>query len=65
MVSLLVWNLTLDLSGLGEPASSYATAGISLEIIVARKLHRHDKLFFPVFNIKLHLPSSDEEDTFL
>jgi hypothetical protein len=31
-VSLLVWNLTLDLSDLGDPASSYATAGIAFEI---------------------------------
>jgi hypothetical protein len=28
-----VWNLTLDLSGMGDPASSYATAGIALEIM--------------------------------
>jgi hypothetical protein len=44
-VSLLVWNLTLDLSGLGDTASSYATAGIALEIIGARKPHRHDIYF--------------------
>jgi hypothetical protein len=47
MVSLLVWNVTLDLSGLGDPASSYATAGIDLEIIGARKPHRHDKTETP------------------
>jgi hypothetical protein len=46
-VSLLVWILTLDLSGLGDPASSYATAGICLEIIGARKPHRHDKAGTP------------------
>jgi hypothetical protein len=46
-VSLLVWNLSLDLSGLGDPASSYATAGIALEIIGARKPHRHDKAETP------------------
>jgi hypothetical protein len=46
-VSLSVWNLTLDLSGLGDPASSYATAGIALEIIGARKPHRHDKAVTP------------------
>jgi hypothetical protein len=40
-VSLLVCNLTLNLSGLGDPASSYATVGIALEIIGARKPHRH------------------------
>jgi hypothetical protein len=44
---LLVWNLTLDLSGLGDPASSYATVGIALEIIGARKPHRHDKADTP------------------
>jgi hypothetical protein len=43
----LVWNLTLDLSGLSDPASSYATAGIALEIIGARKHHRHDKAETP------------------
>jgi hypothetical protein len=42
-VSLLVWNLTLDLSGLGDPTSSYATAGIGPEIIGTRKPHCHDK----------------------
>jgi hypothetical protein len=46
-VSLLVWNLTLDLSGLGDPASSYATAGVALEIVGARKPHRHDKAVTP------------------
>jgi hypothetical protein len=46
-VSLLVWNLTLDLSGLGDPASSYATAGIALEIIGTRKPHRYDKAETP------------------
>jgi hypothetical protein len=42
-VSLLVWNLTLDLSGFGDPASSYATASIALEIIGACNPHCHDK----------------------
>jgi hypothetical protein len=40
-VSLLVRNLTLDLSGLGDPVGSYATAGIALEIIGTHKPHRH------------------------
>jgi hypothetical protein len=35
------------MSGLGDPASSYATAGIALEIIGARKPHRHDKAETP------------------
>jgi hypothetical protein len=46
-VSLSVWNLTVDLSGLGDPVSSYATASISLEIIGARKPHLHDKAETP------------------
>jgi hypothetical protein len=32
-VSLFVWAITFDLSGLGDPASSYATAGLALWII--------------------------------
>jgi hypothetical protein len=43
-VSLFVWNLTLDLSGLGDPASSYATAGLALGFIGTRKPHHHDKV---------------------
>jgi hypothetical protein len=46
-VSLLVWNITLDLSGLGDPASSYATTGIALEIIGECKPHLHDKVETP------------------
>jgi hypothetical protein len=32
-VSILDWNIPLDLSGLGDPTSSYATAGIALRVI--------------------------------
>jgi hypothetical protein len=32
-VSLFVWVITFDLSGMGDPASSYATAGIALRFI--------------------------------
>jgi hypothetical protein len=32
-VSLLVWIIPFDLSGLGDPTSSYATAGIALRVI--------------------------------
>ena len=35
--SLFVWVLSFDLSGKGDPASSYATAGIALWIIAPRK----------------------------
>jgi hypothetical protein len=64
-MALLVWNLTLDLSGLGDPASSYTTTGIALEIIEACKSHRHDKAETPpgvvyYYNDKFlgHYPSS-------
>jgi hypothetical protein len=40
--------MSLDLSGLGDPASSYATADIALEIIGARKPHRHNKAETPL-----------------
>jgi hypothetical protein len=30
-VALLVWVITFDLSGKGDPASSYATAGIAIQ----------------------------------
>jgi hypothetical protein len=40
-VSLFVWNFTLDLSGLGDPASRYATAGLALGFIGTRKPHHH------------------------
>jgi hypothetical protein len=29
----LVWVITFDLSGKGDPAGSYATAGVSLRIV--------------------------------
>jgi hypothetical protein len=32
-VSLFVWIITFDLSGMGDPTSSYTTAGIALRII--------------------------------
>jgi hypothetical protein len=32
-VSLLVWIIPFDLSGLGDSTSSYATAGIALRVI--------------------------------
>ena len=32
-VSVLVWVITFDLSGMGGPTGSYATAGIALRII--------------------------------
>jgi hypothetical protein len=38
-VSLFVWLLPLDLSGMADPTSSYATAGIALRISGALKPH--------------------------
>jgi len=40
-VSLFVWLLPFDLSGLGDPTSSYATAGIALRVAEDRKLPHH------------------------
>jgi hypothetical protein len=37
MVSLFVWLLPLDLSGMGDPTSSYATADIVLRVSGALK----------------------------
>jgi hypothetical protein len=46
-LSLFVWNLTLDLSGMGDPANNYATAGIALEIMDSHKPSPHDKAETP------------------
>jgi hypothetical protein len=43
-VSLFVWLLPLDLSGMGAPTSCYATAGIALRVSGALKPHHHDKV---------------------
>jgi len=47
-VSLFSWNLTLDLSGLGDPASSYVAAGIALEITGSHKPHCHNEVETPL-----------------
>jgi len=38
-VSLFIWVITFDLSGLGDSASSYATAGLALRVIWPHKPH--------------------------
>jgi len=43
-VSLFIWLLPFDLSGLGVPAGSYATAGIALGVTEALKLPHHVKV---------------------
>jgi hypothetical protein len=56
MVSLFVWLLPLDLSGMGAPTNSYATAGIALRVSGALKPHHHDKVETPsmVFSFIFH-----------
>jgi hypothetical protein len=43
-VSLFVWLVPLDLSGLVGPTSRYATAGIALRVSGALTPHHHDKV---------------------
>jgi hypothetical protein len=43
----LVWPLPLDLSCMGAPTSSYATADIALRVSRALKPHHHDKVETP------------------
>jgi hypothetical protein len=47
-VSLFVWLLPLDLTGIGGATSSYATAGIALRVSGALKPHHHDKVEIPL-----------------
>jgi hypothetical protein len=46
-MSLFVWLLPLDLSGMGDPTSSYATDGIALKVSGALKSHHHNKVETP------------------
>jgi hypothetical protein len=43
-VSLFVWTITFDLSGMGDPTSTYGTAGIALRIIWPRMPHHYVKV---------------------
>jgi hypothetical protein len=54
-VSLFVWLLPLDPSGLGGPTSSYATATIALRVSGALKPHRHDKVGIASVRGKNHI----------
>jgi hypothetical protein len=47
-VTLFIWLLSLDLSGMGDPISSYATADIALRVSGALKPHHHDKVETPL-----------------
>jgi hypothetical protein len=46
-ISLFVWLLPLNLSGMGVPTISYATAGIALRVSGTLKPHHHDKVETP------------------
>jgi hypothetical protein len=50
-VSLFVWPLPLDLSGMGDPTSSYATTGIALRVSGALKPHHLDKVETPLVGL--------------
>jgi hypothetical protein len=52
-VSLFVRLLPLHLPGMGDPTSSYATAGIALRVSGALKPHHHDKVETPSVGIVL------------
>jgi hypothetical protein len=52
-VSLFIWLLPFDLSGLGDPASSYATAGIALRVTEALKPPDRVKVETPWGSIQL------------
>jgi hypothetical protein len=43
-IRLRLWLLPLDLSGMGDPTSSYAPAGIALRVSGALKPHHHDQV---------------------
>jgi hypothetical protein len=56
-VLLLVWYLPFDLSGLGCPTSSYATAGIAVWVIGKYNPHHHDQVEAPSVGISTHCDS--------
>jgi hypothetical protein len=43
-VSLLVWTLLFDLTGMGGPAGSLTTAGIALRVTELHKPHHHGEV---------------------
>jgi hypothetical protein len=43
-VSLLVWALPFDLTGVGGSAGSSTTAGIALRVTESHKPHHHDEV---------------------
>jgi hypothetical protein len=49
------WVITFDLSSWGDPASSYATAGLALRIIWPHKPHHYIKVETPTGGLKILL----------
>jgi hypothetical protein len=47
-VSLLVWVITFDMSGMGGPTSSYTTAGTALRVIWPCKPYHYIKVGIPM-----------------
>jgi len=66
MMSLFVWALPFDLSGMGGPTSSYATAGIALRITESHKTPHHYKVETPsgenMWRLLFNLPAETEEN---
>jgi hypothetical protein len=54
-VSLFVWLLPLDLPGMGDPTSSYATAGIALRVSGTLKPHHHNKVETPSVGMVINM----------
>jgi hypothetical protein len=50
-LSVLVWIIPFDLSGMGGPTSSYATAGIALRVIWPHKAHHYVKVETPSWGL--------------
>ena len=46
-ISLFVWVITFDLSGMGGPTSSYTTVSIALRIILPQNLQHYVKVGIP------------------
>ena len=53
-VSLFIWLITFDLSGMGGPNSSYATTSIVLRILWSLKLHHYVNVRIPSGGVIIH-----------
>jgi hypothetical protein len=51
------------MSGMGDPTSSYATAGIALRVSGAFKPHHHDKVETPSMGTILHHRAINQKAT--